>query len=1424
MDEAISSRVIPRELQELLFVYMDFLKQNKDIISEDNPIFKLFQWIAENLCKTDYDIIYKEIIKNLLIFANDIKGFKGPKNLDKPINFMIFGDHPDSLINQITKLNDQKKFKVDDYETIFDAIQLLIDVTYGVGEENFKFQLNFKYVGKEDLKRYLLENQKQYSGELSKYINDVTDCFLDVVKEEHKKFLDILKKKKGSSKAVIAQYNDACKHLYDDFRDRVLLCVENKNPKGINIDGENKKDALNLLWKMFIGSRAINKNELIGNYSDSVKFINMLKRQELLELETTQKSLPLKVDYSQMQPSLDYYDSPARDKIGNIQEESSVMNSALSQKAAIKNDDSNDVIALAFNFKETYDDISSPRFLPIDEILLKGKVDKQVIVKYIQPDELGEKILENIKTSLQGQNISLTEMAQKRKLMLGLETEFMIKMSKALNLIMTQCDLMHDIILKGLTGVWYQCDYIYDKLRNELKDLSYEPENKDKDEYLTQLDLFHKQLEECWSQGLEQKAIQEKLRNLRQGVNNWLLELVKLPKQDFESQLLTREEAIIYCLNFYGEHGKNNFMFRESGRPVLDFNKIKKLVESFDEEEKTNFMEDITPHGLVLLNEILDCSSKQNVDELEETYISKFNTLSSIDGCLKSNFNTESISHIFRDMFGIYDYYVYSSMPNKSGAITAASVGHLIVVTSSMEEGRVVAVFGLVGPVTVNNVFASFYDLGGQVISGNKAGRGKQSGITNLFERDLNTFLETYNFKIRPEDETILRNTIGNLLIQKNPKLCAYFLNQNKDKDIIKPEFNTNEIYLLTLGIKTICDEVLDANVNLKLVITVDSLVWDTIFKKWLMGDKSLLPYVFRSFSKSYFMNAGKLEVDINSVSKGAFLKILKYCQLAKSLSFVNLKLHIFENNISKVLEELSEKFFTEITGSDVKLNNNFIINRYVNTIYRIFKLRDMSPSGIRDNNGFEILSAYIMKINASNVLQTLKKNIIDMTNFLRNYLVDKDILVLIDNINSLAGDQSLLRITQVNVFQESETTYFPQELVDAVGENYGVKIKVVDVTEDNIIFYTGGKTVNLLKALENYDFDLYNIDILCEKSYSGKRVTTSKPITFHALKFTYPIEFLIKLFKSSSDVFEIHDEIKLKIEYFCVKYFVNNYETVRNPNGSTDNDFFEKLSELFNLESHTSYQTLKTSLEEYGVNLEIDPDADADICPNDGKDKSYCDEQFQTWIDDQVTKLIDDNGTRVEPGEFVELFSFVDSSVNDTIQQAINRVSHLIMTNCDTTSKQPGEENEPEINIDNDIEDSDSNPDLQRLEYDFGSPIKKSVFGFETSVSENPVNAGYSPDQIRRSLSELGDQGSQDDNKIKRAKTPEITRNKRAVELSQGFFTTPTKKGGKSSTRGRQSKVKRFTKGRNRKQLNKHKIIRKTKKIYRKKYKTRRH
>ena len=41
--EAPGPRIIPPHLKELLIVYMDFLKKNKDIIDPKDPIFTFFE-------------------------------------------------------------------------------------------------------------------------------------------------------------------------------------------------------------------------------------------------------------------------------------------------------------------------------------------------------------------------------------------------------------------------------------------------------------------------------------------------------------------------------------------------------------------------------------------------------------------------------------------------------------------------------------------------------------------------------------------------------------------------------------------------------------------------------------------------------------------------------------------------------------------------------------------------------------------------------------------------------------------------------------------------------------------------------------------------------------------------------------------------------------------------------------------------------------------------------------------------------------------------------------------------------------------------------------------------------------------------------------------------------------------------------------
>jgi hypothetical protein len=1438
---------------------------------------------------------------------------------------------------------------------------------------------------------YLRQSEETKSKFSADDYKDIVDCFSSVIIENnyYKTYLAILKNKKGNSKKEETEYNEQCKILYDKLVIDVFDCMKETNPNR-NADHlfDNEDKYLKQIWFSFISSAAIDKKSLLSSrYSESTKFINMIKKQVDLETEHKVQDHKYASQQDMSQRDLIYY-SPIKEERGPRS------SPQLYGKTPLKsNHISSEVTTFVTNFKEAYDDISSLAYMSIEDILLSGKPWEG---SFIQSTKSANEMLDTFKDLLSKNRMSLEDMASKRKSFF--QSDFMKKMLETVNLIMTQSDLMHDIILKKLLGVWDQCDYIYKTLRLELNKL---PDDSNKSmylEYLQKIDEFKSQLDACWSQGGEEKAIQEKIRFLRQNITNWLIEIVKLPKQDFEKQVFTREESIIYCLNFYGDHKASNFVFRESGRPVLDFIKIKKLTEDFDEAKKKDFMSKLTKEGKELLDFIL-YSNKVEIEKLEKRFISEPNTLSVIDGCLKKDFETILKEHTFKTMFGIYEYTVISNI--KKNQIDAASVGHLIVIRNAQLGGEIVAIYGLVGPVTVNNVLDTYYKLGGQVTSGAVAGRGKQKGNTNLFQGNIQMFSNLYDIDI----SNILPEIENNALKQKTLDYCNYFR-------INMAAFDDNEIYLLTLGIKTICDEVLDVNGdNVKLVITVDSLVWDTILKKWLTGDKIVLPYVFRSFSRSYIMNSGKLEANVEFISKEIFVKILKYCQLAKSLAYINID-HIRMapidtiNSLSDTLIDFTDQFLTSL-GSSSTLNKNFTVNRYVNAIYRIIKLLLMPIQESGTNNAYDNCSGFIIKLNASNVYENLLINITKMSDFLYSFVNSPrsqlDIELFVDNINSLAGDQNLLRITEVNQYHESQTTSYPNDLIDAVGTNYGVLIKIADVTETSVTFYTGGETVDLKKALKSteIDFDVDNVDIPCEKMYNGRQTvdTTGKPITFHIVEYTYSIEFLIKILENSNG-FDIDPVILEKIQYFCIKYFVNNYEMVKQ-NALNDETFLNLLKSKFGLNRFTDtneYLAMKRKLEEAETQL---PENKDDVCDYGGgvKPKNICPDDFNQWVDDQLKIIFIPETFYEQP--LLEIPE--DSTDDDPIQQSINRVSRLIMTNCGTTGEQISQK---KIDSKEKFDDSDDEYGIPSPAKGYESPIQRygferygfesptSGFGFETSVlktptsvSENPANADfnaqllqyglvsidmpsdgncffhavvdqltkingnqnltikklrdfttdylienhktvapflidetpdqyiyrmsrdgewadhlfihalcqafginiliinnqhvndpsvwafisseqpnsptitvgqlgevhytsivsttvdgvafldeiiqmnfddYSPDQVRqthlpRTKKERDVTSLQDDNEKKRAKTPEITKIKRATESSQGFL-TPTKKGGKSSTRGRQSKVKRFTKGRNRKQLNKHKIIRKTKKIYRKKYKTRRH
>ena len=1261
MDESTNPRIIPSHLKELLVFYMDFLKKNKDVFRSDNEIFTFFHSIKDILCSYDYDAVYQVVIDFLLKYV--IAGLEHlkekPQNQPSNLSYqLVFNEsNKKSLYNQLTQIAskiDKKLLSSDDYYTVFDAVKVILDY-------NLSFQIrippDFKYMDSENLALYLQQSEETKSKFSADDYKDIVDCFSSVIVENdyYKAYLKILKNKKGNTKKEETEYNEQCKILYDKLEIRVFDCMKEKNPnRNTNHRFDNEDKYLKQIWFSFISSAAIDKKSLLSSrYSESTKFINMIKKQVELESEYKVQEGKLESQPDMSQQDLMYY-SP----ISGVNEHRS--SPQLQGKTPLKsNHISSEVTTFATNFKEVYDDISSLAYVPIEDILLLGKPGEGI---FIQSKKNADEMLETFKDLLSKNRMSLQDMASKRKSFF--QSDFMKKMLEIINLIMTQSDLMHDIILKNLSGVWDQCGNIYKTLRLALDKA---PGDSNKSTYLQKIDEFRHQLDACWSQGSEGKAIQEKIRFLRQSITNWLIEIVKLPRQDFEKQVFNREESIIYCLNFYGEHKPSNFVFRESGRPVLDFIKIKKLIEDFDEPKKKDFMSKLTKEGKDLLDYIL-YNNKDDIEKLEKMFISEPNTLSVIDGCLKKDFDHTFKQHTFKTMFGIYEYTVSSNI--KKNQIDAASVGHLIVIRNTQQ--KTVAVYGLVGSVTVNNILDTYYKMGGLVKSGVPAGRGSQKGKTNLFQGNIFEFSTVYGIDI----SSILPEIENYSLKQKYDNHCNYF------RINLTEAFDDNEIFLLTLGIKTICDEVLDVNGDkVKLVITVDSLVWDTILKKWLTGDKIVLPYVFRSFSRSYFMNSGKLEANVEFISKEIFIKILKYCQLAKSLAYINeSRIRIVTdinttNNLSRTLITLTEQFLTSL-GSDSILNQNFTVNRYVNAIYRICKLLIMPIDEFSHNNAYDNCSGFIMKLNASNVYNNLLTNIRKMNDFLSSFVNSRrsqpEIELFVDNINSLAGDQNLLRITEVNQYHESQTTSYPNDLIDAVGTNYGVLIKIADVTETGITFYTGGETVDLKKALKSneIDFDIDNVDISCEKMYNGRQTveTIGKPITFHIVEYTYSIEFLIKILENGNG-FDIHPSILEKIQYFCIKYFVNNYEMVKQ-NDDKDEDFLNLLNIKFKSNIFTdvsNYLDMKKKLEEVETHLPEKTDDECDY--GDGaKPKKICPPEFTDWIDSHLENLFILESVN-SPPIIMEVSEDIIS--DDPIQQSINNMSRLIMTNCNPSGQQ---------------------------------------------------------------------------------------------------------------------------------------------------------
>ena len=187
--EATSSRIIPPYLQELLIVYMDFLKQNKDVIGQDNIIFQIFQKSADMLCQQEYDTTYKYMLETLLNFVNnglqDIKPIfeTGPGNLSYQL---VFNEsNKKSLYIQITQISSKFKRNVlstDDYDTLFDAVKIILDVT---SSGDVKIQPNFKYMDSDILASYLRQSEETKSRFSADDYKDIVDCFSSVIVENN---------------------------------------------------------------------------------------------------------------------------------------------------------------------------------------------------------------------------------------------------------------------------------------------------------------------------------------------------------------------------------------------------------------------------------------------------------------------------------------------------------------------------------------------------------------------------------------------------------------------------------------------------------------------------------------------------------------------------------------------------------------------------------------------------------------------------------------------------------------------------------------------------------------------------------------------------------------------------------------------------------------------------------------------------------------------------------------------------------------------------------------------------------------------------------------------------------------------------------------------------------------------------------------
>ena len=366
---------------------------------------------------------------------------------------------------------------------------------------------------------------------------------------------------------------------------------------------------------------------------------------------------------------------------------------------------------------------------------------------------------------------------------------------------------------------------------------------------------------------------------------------------NYDHELIAKRQAIIDILKARGANGNNDCFFEESGNPLHD-DKILEFFNKLDSDEKILFENELDDPGKEELKSVILKTRKLNKQHLSIPSI----LLDSFDGCAPKLQNYEKTDYTFKNVFGDFNYQVISNLDKgyKSHLADACSnnVGHLVIIRHS-ETNELLAMFGVEGPITVNNIVATLKLIN---VEASECLRGEATA-SNIFKGTVAEFIDKYGIELPPDvggyDQTRFNQVLGR---------CMYF---NKT-------LSPDKYALLIMGMKTIGDKVMNQRTEdntgsspIKCVFTIDGNVKYMMWMNYILGINSDLASCYQSVGKNFYRSVGTYGEDTATKSLRLVDNIMNCMTVGEDANF----------------KPEYDKFVQKVCGLSVPPNDDFIKN-----------------------------------------------------------------------------------------------------------------------------------------------------------------------------------------------------------------------------------------------------------------------------------------------------------------------------------------------------------------------------------------------------------------------------------------------------------------------------------------------------------------